>query len=127
MPARLLPNLRRQFMAVSRVERLLRKVAKALDRAQIPYAVVGGNAVAAWVATVDEDAVRATKDVDILVRRADLAAITEALQPMELMPVEVLGVSMFVDRVRPSPKAGVHLIFANERIRADYVHAAPDP
>src|SRR5207247_11371196 len=103
MPARVLPNLRTQFMAVSRVERLLRKVAKALDRAKIPYAVVGGNAIAAWVATVDADAVRATKDVDVLVRRADLAAITEALRPVGLIPAEVLGVVMFLDRRRPSP------------------------
>jgi hypothetical protein len=34
--------------------------------------VAGGNAVAAWVATVDPSAVRNTQDVDILLRRADL-------------------------------------------------------
>ena len=114
-------------MAVQRVERLLRKVAKALEKAHVPYAVVGGNAVAAWVATVDDGAVRATKDVDILVRRADLAAVTEALQGVGLMPVEVLGVVMFVDRRRPNPKTGVHVVFANERIRPHYTHPAPDP
>ena len=85
------------------------------------------NAVAAWVSTVDNDAVRATKDVNILVRRDDLTDINHALKPVGLMPVEVLGVAMFVDRKNPSPKAGVHLVFANERIRADYAHAAPDP
>lgn len=114
-------------MAVNRVERLLRRVSRALDKAKIPYAVVGGNAVAAWVATVDEDAVRATKDVDILVRRPDLTAIADALRPLGLALIEVLGVAMFVDRRRPSPKAGVHLVFANERIRSHYEHAAPDP
>lgn len=114
-------------MAVNRVERLLLKVAKALDAAGIPYAVIGGNAVAAWVAVVDRDAVRATKDVDVLVRRGDLADITAALRPLGLVPVEVLGVVMFLDRRRPSPKSGVHLVFANERIRPDYAHPAPDP
>ena len=114
-------------MAVNRVEKLLRKVSKALDNANIPYAVIGGNAVAAWVATVDEGAVRATKDVDVLVRRNDLAAITDALRPASLLPVEVLGVVMFVDRRRPNPKTGVHLVFANEPIRAHYAHPAPDP
>ena len=66
-------------MAVDRVERLLRKVARALNEAGVTYALVGGNAVAAWVATVDEGAVRATKDVDLLVRRRDMSAISAAL------------------------------------------------
>lgn len=114
-------------MAVERVEKLLRKVSKALDQAGICYAVVGGNAVAAWVATVDEGAVRATKDVDILVRREDLGAITAACRPVGLMPAEVLGVMMFLDRRRPNPKTGVHIVFANERIRPHYAHPAPDP
>ncbi len=74
-------------MAVDRVESLLRKVARALHKDRIPYAIVGGNAVAAWVSTVDAGAVRATKDVDILVRRSDLADVTGALRPVGLMPV----------------------------------------
>ena len=53
-------------MAVDRVEKLLLKIASTLDAKGLDYAIVGGNAVAAWVATVDDGAVRATKDVDIL-------------------------------------------------------------
>lgn len=121
------PDFRGQVMAVQRVEKLLGDVTKALDDANVPYGVVGGNAVAAWVTTVDEGAVRATKDVDILVRRADLSAATEALRPIGLMPVEVLGVRMFVDRERPNPKTGVHVVIANELIRPHYAHPAPDP
>jgi len=53
--------------AVERVrERLCRAVA-ALEAAEVPYAVAGGHAVAAWVSRVDEAAVRNTQDVDILV------------------------------------------------------------
>jgi hypothetical protein len=59
-------------MAVDRVEKRLRLVTSALHEAQIPYAVIGGNAVAAWVGRVDPSATRATKDVDILLRRADI-------------------------------------------------------
>src|SRR3954454_21230086 len=72
--------LDRMERAVAKVrERLLRATA-ALNQAGIPYAVVGGNAVASWVATVDEGAVRNTRDVDLLVRRADLDAVTKALE-----------------------------------------------
>jgi hypothetical protein len=59
--------LDRMERAVAKVgERLLRATA-ALNGAGVPYAVVGGNAVASWVATVDEGAVRNTRDVDLLV------------------------------------------------------------
>ena len=54
-------------------DRLLRATA-ALENARIPYAVIGGNAVAAWVGLVDQSAVRFTQDVDLLILRSDLDA-----------------------------------------------------
>src|SRR5947208_1546754 len=66
-------SLERMFHAVEKVrERLLRATA-ALDDAGVPYAVIGGHAVAAWVSKVDEALVRNTQDVDLLVRRRNLA------------------------------------------------------
>ena len=64
----------RALMAAEKVKERLRRATKALDGAGVPYAVVGGNAVAEWVARIDDEAVRNTRDVDILVRRADFAA-----------------------------------------------------
>ena len=64
-------------MAVERVEQRLLKVTAALDAAEIRYAVIGGNAVAVWVAKADPSATRTTKDVDLLVDRGDLDRITE--------------------------------------------------
>lgn len=113
-------------MAVEHVERLLRNVTQALERANIPYAVVGGNAVAAWVATVDDGAVRATKDVDILLRRDDLARTADVLREVDLEPHEVLGIPMFLDKLKPNPKTGVHVIVAGERVRGHESHPAPD-
>src|SRR5882672_7826545 len=66
--------------AVENVRRRLLRAAAALDAARVPYAVVGGNAVAAWVSRADEAAVRNTRDVDILLRREDLPAATAALE-----------------------------------------------
>lgn len=113
-------------MAVQRVEELLRTATAALEAARVPYAVVGGNAVSAWVSTVDDGAVRATKDVDILIRREDLGAVKSALQVVGLDYAEVLGVSMFLQRERPNPRTGVHVVFAREHIRPGYRHPAPD-
>jgi hypothetical protein len=105
---------------------LLHRVTGSLDGAGIPYAVIGGNAVAAWVATVDEGAVRATKDVDILLRRENLQAAAAALAAAKLDLHEVLGVPMFLTRRQPNPKTGAHVVFANECVRESDVCPAPD-
>ena len=69
----------RAAMAAEKVKERLKRSTAALERAGVAYAVVGGNAVAEWVGRVDEDAVRNTRDVDILIRRADLPAAKAAL------------------------------------------------
>ena len=49
--------LDRMVRAVARVRERLQCGVSALEAAAVPYAVVGGHAVAAWVATVDAEAV----------------------------------------------------------------------
>ena len=118
--------LDRMERAVAKVrERLLRATA-ALNQAGVPYAVVGGNAVASWVATVDEGAVRNTRDVDLLVRRSDLPAITVALERAGFVAGELLDVVMFRDGVEGKPSEAVHLLFAGEKTRPDHLLPAPE-
>lgn len=74
---------------------------------------------------MDRGAARATKDVDLLIRRGDLNRIGDELRSPDL--TEVLGVHMFVDRADPNPQYGVHLVFANEVIRLHHTYPAPDP
>ncbi len=106
-------------------ERLLRATA-ALNHAGMPYAVVGGNAVASWVATVDEGAVRNTRDVDLLVRRSDLAAITTALEQAGFIRDELLDDVMFRDGADGKPSEAIHLLFAGEKTRPDHMLPAPE-
>lgn len=122
----LVPNFERYFMAVERVQKLLRETCETLDGAGVEYAVVGGNAVSAWVESVDEDAIRFTKDVDILLRRGDLPLVAAAMDRIGMMQEEVLGVTVFISREDPSPKRGVHVVFAGEKVREHYRHANPD-
>ncbi len=118
--------LDRMERAVAKVrERLLRATA-ALNRAGVPYAVVGGNAVASWVATVDEGAVRNTRDIDLLVRRSDLPAITTALEQAGFVADELLDVVMFRDGPEGKPSEAVHLLFAGEKVRPDHPLPAPE-
>jgi hypothetical protein len=118
--------LDRMERAVAKVrERLLRATA-ALNRAGVPYAVVGGNAVASWVATVDEGAVRTTRDIDLLVRRSDLPALTTALEQAGFVYDELLDVVMFRDGSEGKPSEAVHLLFAGEKTRPDHLLPAPE-
>ncbi len=118
--------LDRMERAVARVrERLLRATA-ALNQAGIPYGVVGGNAVASWVATVDEGAVRNTRDIDLLVRRTDLPAITATLEQAGFVRDEVPDVVMFRDGPEGKPSEAIHLLFAGEKTRSDHPMPAPD-
>src|SRR5271157_606981 len=116
----------RALMAAERVKERLRRATKALDSAGVPYAVVGGNAVAEWVARVDDEAVRNTRDVDILVRRADFAAAKTALEAAGFVYHYLWDVDTFIDGPDGKPSAGVHLLFAGEKVRADDEHACPE-
>jgi Uncharacterised nucleotidyltransferase len=117
--------LERMVRAVEKVkERLLRATA-ALEKAGVPYAVVGGNAVAAWVAQVDEAAVRNTQDVDLLLRRSDLDAAAAALAQVGFVRRHVASIDMFLDGPKAKARDAVHVVFAGEKVRAEYLEPAP--
>jgi hypothetical protein len=118
--------LDRMERAVAKVRERLLRATTALDQAGIPYAVAGGNAVASWVATVDEGAVRNTRDVDLLVRRSDLASITKALELAGFVHGELLDIVMFRDGEEGKPSEAIHLLFAGEKTRADHLLPAPE-
>jgi hypothetical protein len=112
-------------MAVDRVEKRLRRVTAALDAAGVRYAVAGGNAVAAWVGRVDPSATRATRYVDLLVRRADLERISEVMRGLGFERQDLRSLVLFVDPDEPSRRSGVHLVWADERVRPSYACPAP--
>src|SRR5476649_2719392 len=107
-----LPSWERTRLAVDKVrDRLLRATA-ALEQAGIAYAVIGGNAVAAWVGQVDQSAVRFTQDVDVLIRRSDLQAAKAALEQVGFIYRHVASVDMFLDGPDARARDAVHVIFA---------------
>jgi hypothetical protein len=116
----------RALMAAEKVKQRLRRAIRALDGAGVPYVVVGGNAVAEWVARVDDEAVRNTRDVDLLVRRADFAAARAALEAAGFVYYHLPDVDVFIDGPQGKPSAGVHLLFAGEKVRAADEYPCPD-
>jgi hypothetical protein len=116
----------RAALAVEKVKDRLRRATKALGQARVPYAVVGGNAVAEWVGRVEEAAVRTTRDVDILIRRADLDTAKTALSAAGFVHSSILDTDVFLDGPNGRPRDAVHVLFAGEKVRLDHVTPAPD-
>ena len=114
-------SLERTLRAVEKVRERLLLATAALEKAGIAYAVAGGNAVAAWVSRVDEGAVRFTKDVDVVLRRVDLPAAITAMQNAGFQYVQSFGVDMFVDGPGGKASDAVHILFAGEKVREDYI------
>jgi hypothetical protein len=119
-------SLDRMVNAVERVRDRMLRAAAALEKAAVPYAVVGGNAVAAWVSRVDVAAVRNTQDVDVLIRRTDLELAKEAMAAAGFVFRHVKGIDMFLDGPNAKARDAVHLIFAGEKVGRDDEMPAPD-
>jgi len=116
----------RMIRAVEKVRERLRRAVAALEAAGVPYAVAGGNAVAAWVSRVDEAAVRNTQDVDILLRRADLPAMIAAMAQAGFIHRHTASLEMFLDGPSASARDAVHIVFAAEKVKPDSIAPAPD-
>lgn len=115
----------RMIAAVEAVKERMLRAAKALEQADIPYAVAGGNAVAAWVSRVDQAAVRNTQDVDILVRRADFSAVKAALESVRFRHRFAANIDCFLDQDSDKVRDAVHLFYASEKVREE--HPLPTP
>lgn len=118
---------------IEKVRQRLLRAAGVLRAAGLPYAVVGGNAVAAWVSRVDQSAVRNTRDVDILVRRADFEKLRAALEEAGFVyrRVSSLGrpgqLDLFLDGPQARARDALHIVWAAEKITPDSPEPAPDP
>jgi hypothetical protein len=116
----------RYTMALDDLADRMQRITSALNSSGVSYALVGGQAVALWVATKDPAAVRTTKDVDVLLSRADLPQARVAARTVDMDYFETMGVGMFLDRRDPNPRHAVHIVWAGELVRAGDTVAAPN-
>jgi hypothetical protein len=119
-------SLERMAEAVNAVHERLARVVGALEANGVPYAVIGGNAVAAWVTRIDTAAVRYNQDIDVLLRRDDFPRATDALEKVGFVLGQGCGVGVFLDGPASHPRDAVHVVFAGEMVRSDDIEAAPD-
>ena len=118
--------LARLLRAARKVQARLVRVSRLLNESQVPYAVIGGHAIAAWVATKDESMMRASPEVEILVRPEDIARIREVLEADGMVFRKVADMDIFLDDMASKEVDAVHLIYAGQKIRPEHVLEAPD-
>ncbi|PWT97111.1 MAG: hypothetical protein C5B51_32020 [Terriglobia bacterium] len=93
--------------------------------AGLEYRVVGGFAAYLYVEQKEPDAGRLTKDIDIAVRREDLAKIAQTAEQFGLQHRHAAGLDMLVSRDNPSERRAVHFVFTGEKAREHYPEAVP--
>jgi hypothetical protein len=119
-------SLDRMVSAVGKVRQRLLRATAVLESAGVHYAVTGDSAVAVWVSRVDEAAVRNTQDVDILLRREDFESARRALEAAGFVYRHTAGLDVFLDGPDAKARDAVHIVFANEKVRAGESQANPD-
>jgi hypothetical protein len=112
--------------AVEKVKDRLRRVTRALNAANIPYAVIGGNAVQHWVSQVDDSVVRNTQDVDIILNESDLEKAIPVLESAGFIFRQSAGVTVFLDGPDAKARDAVHVVFAGKKVRQEYSEPVPD-
>lgn len=101
------------------------RLKSAFDSAGVDYRIVGGLAVFLHVRDRDQLAARATRDVDVAVRRCDLERIVAAAAALGFEFHHAAGVDMLVDRQAPKARSAVHFVFLDEKVRPDYLEPVP--
>lgn len=97
----------------------------ALSKVGIPYRIIGGMAVLLHVSERDPGKGRLTRDIDIAVERSKLKGIVAAAIPFGFQYRDAAGVDMHLDDAEPRASSGIHMVFAGEKVRPEYVEPVP--
>ena len=119
-----MPILERMAEAVRRVRQGLERSTSALTAGRIPFALIGAQAVSAWIRNKDESLERTTPNTDLLIQRADLERASQVLVDHGFLRSGDMG-RIFLSRSTQSERSAVRLWFADERVRASNIYPHP--
>jgi hypothetical protein len=105
---------------------IMRRMRALMDAAGVEYRVIGGMAIYLQVHERDPRRARLTDDVDVSIHRADLDKIAAEATKFGFRYRHAAGVDLLVDLLAPKTRSGVHFVFAGEKVRPEYLEAAPD-
>ncbi len=104
---------------------VLHRITDTLVADNIPHELIGGLAVLVHVEEADPTHATLTRDVDLMVRRADLERIKQAAAKNGFRFRHAAGGDMLLYGHTDSAKNAVHLIFSGEKVRSNQATANP--
>lgn len=116
----------RMIQAVENVRNRLMRATRLLAEANVPYAVIGDHAAAAWTESIDPSAVRNPVDVELLIRRTDFLFVTGALEKGHFQHCRFDGIDLFFDGEDRILRNAVRVFFAHENPIPDAILPLPD-
>jgi hypothetical protein len=96
---------------------ILERISVPLTAEKILWELIGGVAVMVQVQRVEPSAVRLTKDIDIMIQRADLDRTKEVASRYGFTFRHAAGLDMLLPPGETKALNAVHLIFSGERVR----------
>ena len=119
-----MPILERIAEAVRRVRQGLEQSTSALTAERVPFALIGAQAVSAWIRNKDESLERTTPNTDLLIQRDDLERASQVLIDHGFIRSGDTG-RIFLTRSTQKERSAVRLWFADERVRAANIYPHP--
>jgi hypothetical protein len=104
---------------------VLHKISAALSAEGVPHELIGGLAVLVHVEEADPTQAMLTRDVDLMVLRADLQRVKDAAARHGFRFRHSAGLDMLLYGNTDSAKNAVHLIFSGEKVSPN--QASPNP
>ena len=104
---------------------VLHRITSLLEGVDIPHEVVGGLAVLIHVEEADPSQSMLTRDVDLMIRRADLEKVKQIAASGDFRFRHVAGLDMLLYGASDSARNSVHLLFSGEKVRPN--QATPNP
>jgi hypothetical protein len=104
---------------------VLHRIAQVLAEERVPYELIGGLAVLVHVEEADPEHTTLTRDVDLMINRADLERIKNAAAGHGFRFRHTAGVDMLLYGDTNSARNAIHLLFSGEMVGRN--QAVPNP
>jgi len=104
---------------------ILHKITSPLMAEGVPHELIGGLAVLVHVEEADPEHTTLTRDVDLMIQRADLERVTEIAARHGFRFRHTAGLDMLLYGETTSARNAVHLLFSGEKVRPN--QATPNP